>query len=56
MSVVAEKLNVQNLVNLTGNCIHNMYGMSRFVEKLNIQRCENSTENCLRYICTECLY
>ena len=34
---VAEKLNVQNFINLTGNCTHKMFGMFGFAEKLNIQ-------------------
>ena len=51
----AEKLNVQNSVNSTGNCVQYMYGMSGFVEKLNLQNCINSTENSEHYICTKCL-
>ena len=29
-----------------GNCVHYMYGMSRFVEKLNIKNFVNSAGNC----------
>ena len=43
MSRVAEKSNIQNNVNSTGNCIHFMYGMSGFAENLNIMNCVNST-------------
>ena len=43
MSGFLEKLNVQKIVNSTGNCVHQMYGMFRFAEKLNIQNCVNST-------------
>ena len=55
MSGVAEKSNIQNSVNSTGNCVHYMYGMFVFVEKLNVQSNKNSTENCLHYICMQCL-
>ena len=55
MSGVAEKSNIQNSVNSTGNCVHYTYRMSRFAEKSNIQNSVNSTGNCVRYICTECL-
>ena len=55
MSRFAEKLNVQNFINLSGNFLLNMYGMSGFAEKLNIQNCENSTGNCVRYMCTKSL-
>ena len=41
----AEKLNIQNCENSTGNCLHYKYGSSGFVEKLIIQNCENSTGN-----------
>ena len=37
MSRFAEKLNIQNRINCTGNCVHNMYRLSRFAEKLNIR-------------------
>ena len=43
MSRVAEKSNIQNNVNSTGNCIHFMYGMSGFAENLNIMNYVNST-------------
>ena len=49
MSEVADKLKVQNFLNLMGNCIHNMYEMSGFAEKLNIQNYENLTEKCVHY-------
>ena len=39
MSEFAEKLNIQNYVNSTGNYIRYTYGMSRFAEKLKIQNC-----------------
>ena len=47
---VAEKLNVQNFINLTGNCTHKMFGMSGFAEKLNIQNYKNLTGNCVHYM------
>ena len=53
MSLFVEKLNVQNCVSWTRNCIHNLYGMSGLVEILYIQNCENSTANFVHYICTE---
>ena len=56
MSGFELKLNIQNCVNLTGNCVHYMYGMSSFAEKLNIQNFVNSVGNYVHYICTECLY
>ena len=46
----AEKLNVQNCRNSTGNSVRYMYGMSGFEEKLNIPNSENSTGNCLQYM------
>ena len=36
MSGFAKKLNVQNSVNLMGNCAHQLYGIFGFAEKLNI--------------------
>ena len=45
-----KKLNIQNCVNSTGNCVHYMYGLSGYVEKLNTQNCINSTRNCLHYM------
>ena len=51
----AEKLNVQNCGNSTGNSVQYMYGMSGFAEKLNIKNCINSIENCVHYFCTKCL-
>ena len=50
MSGLAEKLNVQNFINLTGNCTHKMFGMSGFAEKLNIQNYKNLTGNCVNYM------
>ena len=50
MSRLAEKLNVQNSINWTGNCIYNLYGMSRFAKNLNIQNCENWTGYCVHYM------
>ena len=55
MSGFAKKLNVQNSVNLMGNCAHQMYGMFGFAEKLNIQNCINSTGSSVHYICKEFL-
>ena len=55
MFAFVRKLNVQNCVNWTGNCIQNMYEMSGFVENLNIQNCENLMGNFVHYICMECL-
>ena len=49
----AEKLNIQNFVNSTGNCVHYMYGFFGFVENqksadtLNEQNCINPTRNCV---------
>ena len=37
MAGVVEKLEIQNCINLTGNCEHYMYGLFGFAEKLNIQ-------------------
>ena len=34
LSGFEEKLNIQNYVNSTGNCVHYMYGMLGFVEKI----------------------
>ena len=45
----AEKLNILNRGNSTGNCVRYMYVMSGFAEKLNVQNCINSTENCVHY-------
>ena len=47
MHEFAEKLNVQNCGNSTGNSVQYMYGMFGCVEKLNDQNCVNSTENCV---------
>ena len=55
MSGFAEKLNVQNCGNSTGNSIRYMYGMSKFAKKLNIPNSENSTGNCVHYLCKPCL-
>ena len=51
----AEKLNVQNWGNSTGNSLRYMNGMSKFAKKLNIPNSENSTGNCVHYLCTACL-
>ena len=46
-----ENLNFQNCVNSIGSCVHQMYGLSRFVENLNsmdmlnVQNCVNLTRN-----------
>ena len=50
MSGFAEKLNVQNCINSTENCVHCMYEISGFAEKLNIENCENSMGNCVHYM------
>ena len=55
MSGFAEKLNIQNCENWTGNCVHYMHGISELAEKLNIPYCIYSLGNCVHYICTECL-
>ena len=55
MSRFVEKLNVQNCINSTGNCVRYMYEMSGFAEELNVQNCINSTGNCVQYICKKCL-
>ena len=47
LSRFIEKLNVQNCVNLMGNCVHYMCGWSRLAAKLNIQNNVNSTGNCV---------
>ena len=47
----AENLNFQNCMNSIGNCVHQMYRLSRFVENLNstdmmnVQNCVNLTKN-----------
>ena len=46
---IVEKLNIQNCVNWTGNCVHYMNEMPGFAEKLKIQNCVNSTRNCVHY-------
>ena len=42
-----DTLNVWNCVNLSGNYVDYIYGMSGFEEKLNIQNCVNSMRNCV---------
>ena len=64
MSGFAEKLNILNFENSTGNCVHYirterldlqkncvryMYVMSGFPKKLNVQNSINSTENSVHY-------
>ena len=51
----SEKLNIQNCVLSTGNCVNYMYGVYGLAEKLNIQKCAHSTKNYVHYIHTECL-
>ena len=51
MSGFAKKLNVQNCINSTENCVHYTYEMSGFEEKLNVQSCGNSIKNCVHYTC-----
>ena len=41
----AKKLNIQNYVNSTGNCVHWMYGQSGFADKLKMKNCVNWTGN-----------
>ena len=55
MSGFAEKLNIQNCENWTGNCVHYMHEMSGLAEKLNIPYSTYSMGNCVHYMCTECL-
>ena len=55
ISGFADKLNIQNYKNSTGNCAIYMYGTQGFAEKLNIQNCENSLGNCVHYVCTKYL-
>ena len=55
MSGFAEKLNVQNCGNWTGNSERYMNGMSKLAKKFNIPNSENSTGNCVHYLCTPCL-
>ena len=45
MSTFAEKLNIQNCVNSTGNCVLEIYGLTRFADKLKIQIYVNSNGN-----------
>ena len=47
LSGFEEKLNIQNCVNSTKNCVHYMYGMPKFAKRLNFQNCVNSTGNCV---------
>ena len=51
----AEKLNVQNCGNSTGNSVRYMYGMSGFAEKLSITNSKNSMGDFVHYLCTTCL-
>ena len=55
MSGFVEKLNIENYVNSTRNCVHYLYEISSYEEKLNIQNFVNLGGNCVHYICTECL-
>ena len=55
MSGFAEKLNIQNCENWTGNCVHYVHGMSGLAKKLNIAYYKYSMGNCVQYICTKCL-
>ena len=50
MSGFAEKLNIQNFVNSTGNCVNYIYGLSGFAETLKIQNCVNSTGYFVHYM------
>ena len=54
MSRFAKKLNIQNCINSTKNCVHYTYEMSRFEEKLIVQSCANSME-IVYIIRTKCL-
>ena len=49
MSGFAEKLNIQNFVNSTGNCVNYIYGLSGFAETLKIQNCVNLVGNFVHY-------
>ena len=52
----AERLNIQNCLNSTGNCVRCMYEMSEFIEKLNsadtlnAQNRVNPMRNCVHEI------
>ena len=54
MSGFAEKLNIQNYENWTGNCVHYMHEMSGLAEQWNIPNCIYSMGNYVHYICMEC--
>ena len=47
MSRFAKKLNIQNCVNSTGNCVLYTYGLSGFADKLKIQNYVNPNGNCV---------
>ena len=47
MSRFVEKLNIQNCVNSTGNCVLEIYGLTGFADKLKIQNYVNSNGNCV---------
>ena len=47
MARFAEKLNIQNCVNSTGNCVLQIYGLSGFADKLKIQNYVNSNGICV---------
>ena len=47
----AEKLNVQNCGNSTGNCVHYICKECLDLQKIfNIQNSKNSTGNCIHYM------
>ena len=50
MELQKKKMNIQNYVNLTGICVHYMYGLFGFAKKLNIQSRVNSMGNCVYYM------
>ena len=47
-----KKLNIQNFLNSTGNCVHYMYRSSRFAQIFKFQNSVNSTGNCV-HKCTD---
>ena len=47
MSRFAEKLNIQNCLNSTGNWVLEIYGPTGFADKLKIQNYVNSNGNCV---------
>ena len=56
MPAFAERLNIQNCLNSTGNCIHYMYEFFEFTENLNsvdmlnVSNCVNLSGNYVDYM------